>query len=97
MSEPKFPQFICPRGENGCCNFEVAGAGFQCLTRSTNDGCGLYVHPGDKGFAELRRYHEWALGEGEARPAAPPTREQLMRLPAASLADQIIALRGARS
>lgn len=46
-----------PAAAVGCtrnCGFQVAGIGLQC---KEGDACGRYVHPGDPGFDELKRYH----------------------------------------
>jgi hypothetical protein len=50
---PPFPAELI--GCEGDCGFIRAGAGYQC---KEGDGCGRYVHPGDRGFAELDAYHK---------------------------------------
>jgi len=50
---PKFPQFVCPGGEEGACGFTPAGVGFKCRE---GDACGKTVQPGEPGCAELRAY-----------------------------------------
>lgn len=52
---PPFPQWVCPRGELGECGFIAAGVGLQCREGAA---CSRYLHPGDKGHAEVEGYYK---------------------------------------
>jgi hypothetical protein len=56
LGAPAFPAELL--NCDGECGFIPAGAGYQC---KEGDGCGMYVHPGDVGFAELDAYHKHML------------------------------------
>lgn len=56
----EFPQYIC-NNDGGSCAFNVAGIGMQC------EECNKYVHPGDYGFDDLKRFY-LSIADEPARP-----------------------------
>ncbi len=64
MPEPRFPQEVCPRGEDGECAFASRGRGFTCQTCGQHvspirDTDGSLMQPQDAHFDKLKCFQDW--------------------------------------